>query len=66
METDNLKTRPCFGCGEPIGFVKSIKGKMVPVNPELITLITENGYFNKGYVPHYMTCSNNEDFKNKE
>lgn len=29
-----MKTTPCRKCGNPIGFIKTVAGKTIPVNPE--------------------------------
>ena len=29
-----MRTAPCRGCGAEIGFIKTVAGKTIPVNPE--------------------------------
>lgn len=37
------KTAPCRGCGKEIAFIKTEKGKTMPVNPESVYFITGGG-----------------------
>jgi len=36
---------------------------MVPVDPEIVTIITPLGEYIKGYVPHHITCPDRDLFK---
>jgi len=38
-----LRTAACRGCGREIGFIKTVKGKTMPVDPEAVTFIPEGG-----------------------
>ena len=76
-----MKLVPCRGCGESIGFVRSKKNqKWLPVDPQQVsgdeiekdTIITEDGVILKnppkdevGYVPHWDSCPNAEEFRKK-
>jgi hypothetical protein len=54
----------CRGCDEDIMFFKSAKtGKMIPVNLRLITIVTKDGYFHKGFETHFSTCPKAEQFR---
>ena len=34
----------CKGCGKQIGFIKTVNGKTIPVDPEPICFMPEEGY----------------------
>lgn len=38
------RTTKCRGCGAEIAFIKTVKGKSIPVDPEAIEFIPDNGY----------------------
>lgn len=38
------RTTRCRGCGAEIAFIKTEKGKSMPVDPEAIEFIPDNGY----------------------
>ncbi len=46
----------CKGCGIYIEWVKTEKGKNMPVDPNEITIITDEGKMVKGRIPHWATC----------
>ena len=46
----------CKYCPETIGFVETKRGKMMPVNPGVIEIITPNGTVT-GFRPHHETCN---------
>ena len=37
------RTTPCRGCGKEIAFIKTVKGKSMPVNPESVYFIPAGG-----------------------
>lgn len=37
------KTTPCRGCGKEIAFIKTVKGKSMPVNPESVYFVPAEG-----------------------
>jgi len=56
------KTTPCRGCGKEIAFIKTVKGKSMPVDPESVyyipgggpnTYVTIDGEIDHGREPHY-------------
>lgn len=54
----------CSSCGVYIEFIKTIKGKSMPVDAEkLITVVTEKGEVVKGHIPHWVTCDKPEKFR---
>lgn len=62
-----MKTKKCPACGERIGFVTTIKGAQMPVNPnKKITIITLLGQTVTGFIPHWSTCSGADKFRKKE
>lgn len=53
----------CKRCYAFISFVKTEKGKLMPVDPKEVTIITKTGKTVKGYLPHWITCPNADDFR---
>ncbi len=39
------RTTTCRGCGAPIAFIKTVKGKSMPVNPDAVYFV-QGGEFN--------------------
>lgn len=37
------RTTPCRGCGKEIAFIKTVKGKIMPVDPEPMYFIPSGG-----------------------
>ena len=37
------RTAPCRGCGQEIAFIKTVKGKTMPVNPDSVYFIPAGG-----------------------
>lgn len=72
----------CKSCGADIKFIKTFKGKWLPVNPTPLEmeiamggkiLVLDSGHilsdkYNKikGYVAHWTTCPNAEEFRKKK
>jgi len=46
----------CRSCKAEISFVKTQNGKLMPVEPKQITVITRYGKMVKGFVPHWPNC----------
>jgi hypothetical protein len=59
------KTLVCRGCGVYIEWVKTKSGKNMPVDPELVTIITKEGEVVRGYIPHWSTCPEANKFRKK-
>lgn len=59
------KESKCKGCGQPIVWVKTSKGKNMPVDPEEVTIITMGGVTYKGRIVHWVTCPESDQFKKK-
>lgn len=53
----------CKGCGAPIVFMKTRKGKYIPVDAESIK--TNEVFFNpnSGMIAHFATCPKAQDFR---
>lgn len=61
---DECEVVKCKGCGADMIFLTSIKsGKKIPVNPKLITIMTKDGYFHKGFETHFSTCPQADKFR---
>ncbi len=53
----------CEGCKKPIIWIKTVKGKSMPCDPELVTVISRIGMIYKGFVPHWVTCKDADKFR---
>ena len=58
IKTDKgiAKGSGCKKCGIYIEWIKTENNKDMPVDPNLITIITLEGKTIKGYIPHWATC----------
>lgn len=63
--SENKKSEVCRGCGVYIEWVKTTKGKWMPVDPALVTVVTKDGDTVRGYIPHWSTCPKAAAFKTK-
>jgi hypothetical protein len=57
------KGSTCRGCGVYIEWILTPAGKNMPVDPAEITLVTAEGKIVKGFMPHWATCPQAQDFK---
>jgi hypothetical protein len=46
----------CNACGAEIRFIRTEKGRQMPVEPKPITVITSLGKTIQAFVPHWTTC----------
>ena len=53
----------CKKCKAKIRWIKTKKGKWMPVDSKEITIVTIVGEIQKGYIPHWATCPNAEEFR---
>lgn len=54
----------CKGCGKDIVYIVSAKtGKPMPVNPECVSVVTEDGVVVRGHVSHFATCPDAARFR---
>ncbi len=53
----------CKGCGASIRWIKTTRGKSMPVDPEEVTIATRGGMTYRGFISHWATCSESEQFK---
>jgi len=60
-----METNRCQKCRAELKWIKTIKGKSMPADPKLITIVTEDGEIVKGYTPHWATCNDPDHFRNK-
>ena len=63
MEKPPKQSVVCKKCGIYIEFIKTARGKFMPVDPKLITVVDQQGNTHKGYIPHWATCPNADDFR---
>jgi len=55
----------CKGCGAEIEWIETTEGKRMPVNPEKVVVVTQDGKVVTGQVPHWATCPRAADFRKK-
>lgn len=60
-----LKLLPCKSCGEPIHFVETRKGRLMPCNQKKVTVITVTGDVVSGWEAHWATCPQADKFRKK-
>jgi hypothetical protein len=56
----------CRTCGKKIQFLKTLKGRAMPVELQERTLLTTGGDLAKGFEPHFINCKNYRRMKNAE
>lgn len=55
----------CKKCDKEIIWIETIKRKWMPCDEKEQTVITQDGKTVKGYTPHWATCANAAQFRNK-
>lgn len=65
QSVSDLPIRACRGCGQPIVWLVSAKGRPTPADPALVTVMTEDGEVHKGRIPHHITCPQADQFRGK-
>ena len=55
----------CRGCRKNIKWIKTKKGKDMPVDPAEVTIVTEDGETKRGFIPHWATCPKANTFRKK-
>ena len=65
-KTDKRTGGVCKGCGVYIEWIRTKKGKNMPVEPDPINIITEEGETIEGFIPHWATCSSPNQFRKNE
>ena len=55
----------CSKCNAKIEWIKTEKGRQMPVDLEPVTVVTKEGKTVRGYIPHWATCPNADDFRKK-
>lgn len=53
----------CKACQQDIRFIRTEKGRQMPVDAKPITVITELGKTIRAYTPHWSTCPAAETFR---
>jgi hypothetical protein len=53
----------CRGCGQEIRFEKTVRGKLMPCDPQIVTTLNLDGEIRTGYIPHFVTCSESGRFR---
>ena len=61
-----MKTTACRSCGAEIIFLKTEKGKLIPVDAETVTEGDELFDSKGGHVSHFSTCDDPERFRRSE
>ena len=60
-----IEPQTCKKCKAKLRWLKTEKGKWMPVDPKEITIITMEGKTIKGYNPHWAICKFADDFRKK-
>lgn len=55
----------CNKCSNPIEFVKMKSGKLMPVDPLKLKIVTTDGTVVTGQESHFSTCPYADDFRKK-
>ena len=55
----------CGKCDAPLKWIKTPKGKAMPCNTALKTIVTADGKVVQGYESHFATCAYAEHFRKK-
>lgn len=54
----------CKSCHAPIVWVRSAaRNKPVPCDPQVLTIVTEDGHFHRGRQSHFATCPHAKTFR---
>ena len=56
----------CKNCGKVIGFILSLKGKYVPVEPGVKQFVTRDGEFIFGHETHGASCQQVSDKQSRK
>ena len=56
----------CKGCGHTIGWIRTVKGKNIPVDLRRLTITTAEGATVSGYESHYATCPQATHFRKEK
>jgi hypothetical protein len=46
----------CKSCGAALVWIKTEAGRLMPCDPNLVTVVTEDGRTVRGRIPHWSTC----------
>ena len=55
----------CKACEAEIKFIRTEKGRNMPVDTKPITVITSLGKTIKGFIPHWANCPGANQFRKK-
>ena len=55
----------CKSCQQEIKFIRTEKGRAMPVDIKPVTVITSLGKTIKAFTPHWGNCSSGERFRRK-
>jgi len=66
MAKDQLKMTPCKACGQPIHFVESRQGRLIPCNNKKLSLVTVMGEVVSGWESHFSNCPGASQFRRKD
>jgi hypothetical protein len=60
-----MELKHCLRCRAPIYFIKMKSGRFMPVNEEILTIVTDDGRMETGRIPHWATCEFANEFRKK-
>lgn len=63
---DPANVSACKACGQPmLWVVMKDTGAWMPLDPDVVTLISPEGEVIQGHRPHWMTCTNPGRFRRR-
>ena len=62
VDGSNPRASTCRGCGASIRWIQTVRGRPMPADAELVTIVTAKGYVVKGYMVHWASCPNRDQF----
>ena len=66
MENRVKGRKICKACGAEILFIEHCrKGGLIPCDAEKTTIVKPSGEMVQGFIPHWATCSNPDQFRRK-
>ena len=64
-----MRVDKCRSCGEEIVWIETFKGRSMPCNRKVVSVVTGEGLESKivkGRIPHWATCPDAEAWRKKK
>lgn len=59
------RTTPCRSCGAPVVW-GTLNGKPHPLNPRVLTVVTDDGACVRGRESHFATCPHGKQWRTRD